>query len=130
MGAEESMERISFYDVIASPFGFGAGILGYILLAIVLTGIAARTDERDAWWAWVPFLNIAYMFRLAGMSWLWMLVVVVPCVTSFAWFLVPVLIVVAWWRIAERCKKPGALGFLMLLPIVNVFVGFYLAYSK
>lgn len=124
------MESLPFYERFASPFGYGAGILGYILLGIILTGIAARVGEKDRWWAWVPFMNIAYMFRLAKMSWLWMLVVVVPCITSFAWFLVPVLVVVAWWKIAERRQKPGVLGLLMLLPVVNVIVGFYLAYSS
>ena len=124
------MEGIPLYDLIASPLGFGATIIGHILMAIVLTGVAAKTDEKDAWWAWVPFLNIAYMLRLARMSWLWMIPAVVPV---FLWFTGAVLlavIVVAWWKIAERCQKPGALGLLMWIPFVNVLVGLHIAFSK
>ena len=124
------MEGIPFYGQIASPFGFGATVLGHILLAIVLTGVAAKTDERDAWWAWIPFLNIAYMFRLARMSWMWMLLAIFPCFLWFTGFVVLAVFIVAWWKIAERCHKPGALGLLMWVPIVNVFVGLYLAFSK
>lgn len=42
------MQSIPFCDLIASPLGFGAGVIGYILLGIIITGIAAKVGERDA----------------------------------------------------------------------------------
>ena len=38
-------------------------------------------------------------------------------------------LVAAWWRVSERCHKPGALALLMPIPVVQFFVGFYIAYS-
>ena len=83
--------------------------------------------------AWVPILNVAYLFRLAGMSWAWMLLALflwIPIVGFIVSLVLLFALVTAWWRIAERRNKPGALALLMPIPVVNVFVGFYIAYSR
>lgn len=121
------------FELILTKFGMGASLLGYVLFAIVLTGIAGKLHEKDGWMAWVPILNVAYLFRLAGMSWAWMLLALflwIPIVGFIVSLVLLFALVTAWWRIAERRNKPGALALLMPIPVVNVFVGFYIAYSR
>jgi uncharacterized membrane protein YedE/YeeE len=37
--------------------------------------------------------------------------------------------VVAWWRILSRTGNPGQLGLLMLVPVLNVVLMFWFAFS-
>ena len=32
------------------------------------------------------------------------------------------------WRIEENTNKPGWIGLFMLIPLVNLFVGYYIAF--
>lgn len=123
---------LSLLDQLQGPFGMGASFIGYVLIAAILTGIAGKLREKNVWMAWVPLLNVAYLYRLAGMSWAWMLLAIfvwIPLVGWVAGLCLLISLVAAWWRVAERCNKPGLLGLLMPIPIVNFFVGFYIAYS-
>lgn len=126
------MSWIPFYELIQSTFGMGASILAYVLFAVILSGVAGKLRQKDGWMAWIPLLNVAYFFRLAGMSWGWMLLALllwIPLVNILVSIVLLLAVVVCWWRIAERCHKPGALALLMPIPIINFFVGFYIAYS-
>ncbi|MBV9083547.1 MAG: hypothetical protein JOZ62_12785 [Acidobacteriaceae bacterium] len=40
-----------------------------------------------------------------------------------------VLPVIAWWRIFARTGNPGPLGLLMWIPVVNLILVFWLAFS-
>ena len=62
------MYTLSFLEQLQGPFGMGASLIGYVLIAVILTGIAGKLHEKDVWMAWVPLLNVAYLYRLAGMS--------------------------------------------------------------
>ena len=41
-----------------------------------------------------------------------------------------VLTVVAWWRILSKTGHPGPIGLLMWIPLLNVALLFWLAFSK
>lgn len=60
LGAEESTERLAFYNLFASPYGFGAGIIGHILFGVVLSKIAERCRKPGVLGLpmLVPILNV------------------------------------------------------------------------
>jgi hypothetical protein len=94
----------------------------YIAWGLALFLIAKKTDTANAWFAWVPILNILLMLDIAGMDWWWMLLLFVPCVNV-------IVSIYVWWQICEERNKPGALGLLMLIPLVNLLVALYLGLS-
>lgn len=49
--------------------------------------------------------------------WLWMLVVAV-------------VVVVPAWRICQRTGYPGWMGLLVLIPLVNLFLLYFIAFSE
>ncbi len=49
--------------------------------------------------------------------WLWMLVIAV-------------IVVIPAWRICQRTGYPGWMGLLILVPLVNLFLLYFLAFSK
>ncbi|HLK59014.1 MAG TPA: hypothetical protein VKU00_20810 [Chthonomonadaceae bacterium] len=44
--------------------------------------------------------------------------------------LMPIFGIVLWWRIAENTNKPGWLSLFMLIPIVSIFVAYYMAFVE
>ncbi|MGM0480544.1 MAG: hypothetical protein ACQEQZ_01290 [Pseudomonadota bacterium] len=52
-----------------------------------------------------------------GMGFLWMLVV-------------GILLVVPTWRICQRIGYPGPIGLLILVPIANIVLLYFIAFSK
>ncbi len=58
------------------------------------------------------------MFDMSwGMHWFW-------------WPLVAVLVVVPMWRICERLGYPGVLSVLSLVPLLNLGLLYFLAFSE
>lgn len=49
--------------------------------------------------------------------WLWMLVV-------------GIIVVIPAWRICQRAGYPGWMGLLILVPLVNLFLLYFLAFSQ
>ena len=47
-----------------------------------------------------------------------------------AFLLTLVLPTVAFWKICSKAGFPGALGLLMLVPIANIILPFYLAFAQ
>ena len=70
--------------------------------------------------AWVPILQIFPLLRIAGKSSVWFLFLFFPLVNILAFLFV-------WMSIARRLQQPHWLGYLMLVPAVNVAILWYLA---
>ena len=70
--------------------------------------------------AWVPILQIFPLLRIAGKSPLWLLFFFFPFVNILAFLFV-------WMSLARRLQQPHWLGYLMLVPAVNVAILWYLA---
>jgi hypothetical protein len=98
-------------------------ILFYIIYTLPVYVIAKKSGHDYAWLAFVPIGNLWLLCDMADME-LWFLII----------FLVPYLNIIllgfVWWRIAENTNKPGWLGILMLIPGVNLLVGYYLAFVE
>jgi len=58
-----------------------------------------------------------YGHTMWGGHWLWMLV--------FA-----IVAIIPAWRICQRIGYPGALGVLIVIPLVNLFLLYFLAFSE
>ena len=58
-----------------------------------------------------------YGHTMWGGHWLWMLV--------FA-----IVAIIPAWRICQRIGYPGALGLLIVIPLVNLFLLYFLAFSE
>lgn len=99
----------------ANPLFFGSfsTALTYLVIAVCLYVIANRKKEEFAWFAFVPFLNLLLMCKLAKMNPLWML----------TYFFPPVGVFVAVYKlskIAEAAGKSPWLGVGMAIPCVQL----------
>ncbi len=95
----------------------------YVYMAICLMKIAKKTNTPNAWFAWIPFLNIWLMIQVAKKEWWWFLLFFIPLVNIVA-------SIVVWMGVAKALGKPEWLGILMIVPFANLVVPGYLAFSK
>ena len=100
-----------------------SGIIVYLWLAFCLQTIARKTDIPDDWLAWIPIANLYLLCKIAGRSGWWTLAFFVPLLNI-------VIAIIWWWSIAEKRNKPGWLGILMIIPVVNLIVPGILAFSE
>jgi hypothetical protein len=72
---------------------------------------------------WLPILKQFPLLRAADMSGWWVLsyVLLVP---------IPVVAIVWCFKISKACGKSASIGLLLLLPIINLFTFFYLAFAS
>lgn len=109
-------------ELIGSTIGMFFWIGMYVVCAIALMTIAQKTNTPNGWMAWIPILNIVLMVQIAGIEMWWVLLCFIPCLNLIAF-------VYIWWKIAERRNKPGPIALAMLVPVVNLLVPLYIAFS-
>jgi uncharacterized membrane protein YoaK (UPF0700 family) len=63
------------------------------------------------------------MIKIAGKSMWWIVLVLIPFVNIIAAILI-------WMAIAAACRKPSWIGILILVPLVNLAIPPYLAFSN
>src|SRR5439155_26060930 len=97
-------------------------LVNYVFLALALQTIAKKTNTQDAWWAWIPILNILLMLNIAKKPLWWILLLLIPLVNI-------VIGIIVWMGVAEARGKPNWWGILMIVPVANLFVPGYLAWS-
>lgn len=106
-----------------SGLGFVVWLALYIYIAYALQTMAKKTNTPNEWFAWIPLLNIFLLIKIAGKSYWWFLLLLIPLVNI-------VIAVYLWMKVAERCKKPGWVGLLIIIPVVNLFIPGYIAFTK
>lgn len=94
----------------------------YFYVTFSLFTIARKTHCETAVLAFVPLLQVIPLVQAANKSLLWILLLLIPLVNIVA-------IVLIWMGIAEARGKPGLIGLLMLVPVLNLGVIGYLAYA-
>lgn len=95
----------------------------YLFTALCLMLIAKKTNTADAWWAWIPFLNLALMCRIANRPLWWVLLFFIPVINV-------VINIFLWMEIAQARGKPNWVGILFLIPFGPFIVPGYLAFSS
>lgn len=89
-------------------------LLFHVSLGLALRALALRTGAAPRSWAWLPLLNLALLFRIAGRSGLWAPTLLLPGVNAAVWPL-------AWAEVGRRVGGSGWLGLWMTLPGPNVY---------
>lgn len=94
----------------------------YVYHALALQTIATKTNTENAWFAWIPILNIILMLNIAKKPIWWIVLFLIPLVNI-------VFIVIVWMAIAEVRNKPTWWGILVIVPVANLIVPGYLAWA-
>ena len=97
-------------------------VIFYVFAAVCLVKIAEKTKTPDGWWAWVPILNILLLIKIAGKPLWWILLCFIPLVNL-------IILILVWVGVCEARKKSPALVIGMFIPVVNLAVLAYLAFS-
>lgn len=106
-----------------SLFMFVVMIAFYIFYAICLMKIAKRTNTPNAWFAWIPILNIILMLQVAKKPIWWIILFLVPFVNI-------IFAILVWMGIAKAVNKPEWMGILVIVPIANLIIPAYFAFAK
>ena len=94
----------------------------YVYFALAFQTIAKKTNTENAWWAWVPILNIILVLNIAKKPLWWIILFFIPIVSL-------VMAIIVMMAVAEARNKPSWWGILMIVPVVNLIVPGYLAWS-
>lgn len=110
-------DKLLLYSIL------GGVLCIYVLFCLATIKICKKTTVRPGLWAWLPGCQFISLFKAAGMSpW------------NYLWLYIPpinLIVMIVWcFKICTARQKPAALGFLMLLVPINIFVFFYLAFSS
>ena len=140
---KQKAEMIAWVKAIAGIILI-VGLIVYIYRAICLQLIANKTDTEFGWLAWVPIGSLFLMCNIGKVKYKWL----IPSIFSYFWFiliLIPFigglflvalgfynlfLTIFLWYHISIARGKPGWLGILSFISIVNVVIWGYLAFSK
>lgn len=95
----------------------------YVYIALALQTIAKKTNTENAWWAWIPILNILLMLNIAKKPLWWIVLFLIPLVSL-------VMSIIVWMAIAEARGKPNWWGILLIVPLLGLVVPGYLAWSN
>ena len=95
----------------------------YFLFCLAVVKICKKTTVRPGLSAWVPGFQFISLFKAAGMSpWSYLLLYIPP---------VNLIVMIMWcFKICRTRQKSSALGFLLLIPVMNILAFFYLAFSS
>lgn len=94
----------------------------YIYSAVVLMVIAKKTNTPNGWLAWIPIANMYLMTQISETPWWTMFAFLLPIVPIVGGLGLMAVLILWWWKIAERRKHPGWFSILMLLPIINFVI--------
>ena len=86
--------------------------------------VAKKSEHPLAWLAWVPFVSLWLMSNMSDTSRLW----VILSFILFPFF--PYCLILLWWRISENANKPGLLGILMIVPVLDIAIECYMAFEE
>lgn len=101
----------------------------YIYSSLCLYFIAKKTDNSFAWLAWIPIVNVFLMCKIASLSYWWVLILLLSLLRYVGAFVSVGFFGFLWYRIALARNKPGWVGILAVVPVLNLFIYGYLAFS-
>ena len=112
-------------EALAGPFHLMVAVfvVAYIYFALALQTIARKTTTANAWWAWIPILQIVLALNVARKPVWWIFLCLIP-------FVGIVMIVLIWMEIAKALNRPGWWGILLIVPVVNLIVLGILAWAE
>ncbi|MHC1716317.1 MAG: DUF5684 domain-containing protein [Candidatus Dojkabacteria bacterium] len=116
-----------FFGGAMIVFSLAIGFAFYIYFALSLMTIARKLGEKNAWFAWIPILNMVLLFKLGNQNpWL-LLLLLIPGIGAL---IVAILTIIALMSICERRGYDKLLGLLYLVPVANLVLFGILAWGK
>lgn len=112
----EEAGQIGYEHIIGS-------IAAYVFFALVLIGIAKKTKTENAWFAWVPILNLVLMLNIAKRPIWWLILLLIPIVNI-------IFFIIVWVGICKARGKPGWWVILLIIPLVNLVILCMLAWAE
>ena len=97
-------------------------VVSDIVASLPLYVIAQKKGHDSPWLAFVPLVNAWLMCDLGDKEWYWLLFLMLPVINAIALALI-------WIAIAEEMDMPSWLGILVLVPIINLLVMYYIAFA-
>ena len=116
----ESQEFINQFKPEVVYGAMGALFLVYLFFCYCCRLICRKVGQKAVALVWLPLFKQIPLLRAAGMNRGWFLTNLIP----------PVLLIVyiVWcFKIARARGKSAIVGFLLLLPVINIFAFLYLA---
>jgi hypothetical protein len=111
-------------------FFFLLGLAVYVFFAICLQKIAQKTVTSNAWFAWVPILNLILMCDIAEKPRWWaalFLLGLIPYIGFIATTIINVLLMI---KICERMGKPIWWGIITIIPFASIVIFALLAFGS
>jgi len=97
-------------------------LIFYVFFCICAKRICLKARVDPGVLIWIPILQLIPMFQAAKLNPLWIIGLIVPILNI-------VVAVMLWWKLCEALGKPGVLGLLMLIPLLNIGLIVYLAFA-
>ena len=105
-------------------------LIVYIYFSLCLQIIAKKANQESAWLAWVPIGSNFLMCKIAGIRYWWLLIFLAWPIPILGSISILGFLTFNWYKIAVVLNKPGWIGLLMIIPVVNFIVLGYFAFSK
>ena len=110
---------------IGSLFSLVFALAVYAFGAYCFQEIYTKLGEPNAWFAWVPFLNIWIAYKAGGISPWWIIGVFIPIVNLVA----SIMLIIAFVNVVKKLGKNPWLILLMIIPLVNFWVIYHFAFG-
>lgn len=125
-GVFAGMAALLFSGVML-VFSIVVGLGSYIYCSLALMKIAKRLDYENAWFAWIPILNMVLLFQLGEQNPVLLLLLLIPGVGAVV---VGILSIIALMKICEKRGYDKMLGLLSLIPVASYVLLGILAWGK
>jgi len=102
--------------------GFLFGVSIYVFACYCMKLICEKSGSEAGVLVWIPILQVIPMLKAAKMNPLWIIGLLVPLLNI-------IVAVVLWVKLCEARGKASWLGVLSLVPIANLGLILYLAFS-
>ncbi len=110
-------------DFFRGPLGMLLIVAVYVYVAYATYTIAKKTNTQNAWFAWIPILNLILLLRIARKSLWWIIGMLIPFVNI-------IVTIWVWMKVAEERRRPSWWGILMIIPVVNWVILYLMAFQE
>lgn len=116
--------RGSEFELLIVFAAFSAAIGFFVLIMAGMFMTFKKMGYKDAWWIFIPVLNIIFMLQVTERPVWWILLLFIPCVGH-------ILAIILQWELCMKVSRaygggaPLALGLFFLGFIFFPYLGFF-----
>jgi hypothetical protein len=96
--------------------------VAWVAIAVPVYMIAQRLGSENAWFAFIPLANLWLLVDMGDKPAYWIVLLLIPYVNI-------IFMVIIWMTICDYLDVNQWLGLLMLAPLVNLALLYFLAFS-